>query len=272
MSLKKQIEEAKDFILSKTSSKPEIGIILGSGLGSLADELENSTTIPYPQIPNFAKSQAEGHANELVIGELSGKTVIAMKGRFHYYEGFSPLEVTFPVHVMKALGITKLIVTNACGAVNTEFSPGDLMLITDHINLTANNPFIGTNDDTMGPRFIDVSEVYSKRLRKIATEIGESLEISLRQGVYAWWTGPAYETPAEVRMIRVLGADAVGMSTVPEALVARYYGIETLGISCLTNMATGILDQPLNHEEVIEVAARAKTSFISLIKNILAEV
>ena len=272
MDLKQQIEEAKQFILSKTGQVPEIGIILGSGLGGLADELENSTAIPYSEIPNFAKSAAIGHANELVIGELAGKMVVAMKGRFHYYEGFTPLEVTFPVHVMKSLGIEKLIVTNACGAVNTDFSPGDLMLITDHLNLTANNHFIGANDDSLGPRFTDVSLVYSKNFQKVALAAAESIDLELRQGVYAWWTGPAYETPAEIRMIRTLGADAVGMSTVPEAMVATYYGIETLGISCLTNMACGILDQPLNHKEVIEVAALVREKFVSLIKNVLTSI
>lgn len=272
MSLKRKIEEAKDFILSQTKAQPEIGIILGSGLGGLADELKNSIAIPYSQIPNFAKSAAIGHANELVIGELSGKTVVAMKGRFHYYEGFTPLEVAFPVHVMNALGIDKMIVTNACGAVNTAFSPGDLMLITDHINLTANNPFIGPNDDSLGPRFTDVSQVYSKRMQQIALTVASAADLTLRQGVYAWWTGPAYETPAEIRMIRTLGADAVGMSTVPEAMVATYYGIETLGISCLTNMACGILDQPLNHQEVIEVAALVREKFVALIKNVLVTI
>lgn len=272
MTLKEQITAAKEFIQSKTTVTPEIGIILGSGLGGLADELENSIAIPYSEIPNFAKSAAVGHANELVIGELSGKIVVAMKGRFHYYEGYSPLEVTFPVHVMKALGIDKLVVTNACGAVNTDFNPGELMLITDHLNLTGNNPFFGPNDDSLGPRFTDVSQVYSKSLQQVAKDVAKKTDLKLNEGVYAWWSGPAYETPAEIRMIRILGADAVGMSTVPEALVAAYYGIETLGISCLTNMACGILDQPLNHAEVIEVAAQARGNFVALIKETLAQI
>lgn len=211
-----------------------------------------------------------GHANELVIGKIAGKTVVAMKGRFHYYEGVSLDEVTFPVRVMKALGVEKLIITNACGAVNTEFNPGDLMLITDHINLTANNPLIGPNNPDLGVRFLDVSQVYNKTMRQIVIDTAKEQDITLRQGVYAWWTGPTYETPAEIRMIRTLGADAVGMSTVPEALIARHSGIDTIGISCLTNMACGILEQPLSHDEVIETAERVKSTFLKLISEVIA--
>ncbi|XKM14535.1 purine-nucleoside phosphorylase [Orbaceae bacterium ac157xtp] len=267
----KDIQEAVSFIQNRTKIKPTIGIILGSGLGSFADTLENAVHIPYNDIPHFARSEAVGHANELVIGESAGKTVIAMKGRFHYYEGFSLDQVTFPVRVMKMLGVEKLIITNACGAVNTSFAPGDLMLITDHINLTANNPLMGPNNNELGVRFLDVSEVYSKNLRKIVGDVAKELNITLRQGVYAWWTGPTYETPAEIRMIRVLGADAVGMSTVPEAIIARHSGIETVGISCLTNMACGILDQPLGHEEVIETANRVKSTFLKLVSQTIAK-
>lgn len=193
-----------------------------------------------------------------------------MKGRFHYYEGVSLDQVTFPVRLMKALGVEKLIITNACGAVNTGFAPGDLMLITDHLNLTANNPLIGPNNPDLGVRFLDVSEVYSKNLRGIAKAVAAEQGVTMREGVYAWWTGPVYETPAEIRMIRTLGADAVGMSTVPEALVARHAGIETLGISCLTNMACGILDQPLSHDEVIETAERVKSTFLKLVTGIIS--
>jgi purine-nucleoside phosphorylase len=263
------INETRDYIFSKIAMKPTIGLILGSGLGSLADEIKDSIKIPYVEIPHFAKSGAIGHANELVIGELIGKTVVAMKGRFHYYEGFTLDEVTFPVRVMKALGVEKIIVTNACGAVNTSFKPGDLMLISDHINLVANNPLIGPNNDSLGTRFPDLSDTYSKELRALAAEVAAEKRISIRNGVYAWWTGPAYETPAEIRMIRTLGADAVGMSTVPEAIVAVHGGMKVLGISCLTNMACGILDQPLNHQEVIEVAAQVKEKFLSLVKGII---
>jgi purine-nucleoside phosphorylase len=267
-----EIFEARDFILSKTDSRPSIGMILGSGLGTLADEISNPVTIPYSEIPHFAKSEAVGHANELVIGELMGKTVVAMKGRFHYYEGYTLDEVTFPVRVMKALGVENLLITNACGAINTSFSPGDLMLITDHINLVGTNPLIGPNNSELGTRFPDVSRVYNPDLRNLASKVAKGQNISLQEGVYAWWSGPAYETPAEIRMIRVLGADAVGMSTVPEAVVAVHGGMKVLGISCLTNMASGILDQPLSHDEVIEVAGKVRGNFVNLVKGVLEEI
>ncbi|PWD81051.1 purine-nucleoside phosphorylase [Ignatzschineria ureiclastica] len=271
MHITAEIQEAVTFIQSKCDQKPTIGIILGSGLGPFADTLENAIRISYNEIPHFARSEAVGHANELVIGEIAGKVVVAMKGRFHYYEGYSLDQVTFPVRVMKMLGIEKLIITNACGAVNTNFKPGDLMLITDHINLTGNNPLMGPNNAELGVRFLDVSEVYSKKLRGIVAGVAEKMGITLQNGVYAWWSGPTYETPAEVRMIRTLGADAVGMSTVPEAIIARHSGIETIGISCLTNMACGILDQPLGHEEVIETAERVKGTFLKLVTESIAQ-
>ncbi len=264
-----QILKAKEFMTSKTTHKPTIGLILGSGLGSLVDEITESIVIPYCDIPYFAKSKAIGHANELVIGKLKGKIVIAMKGRFHYYEGYSLDDVTFPVRVMKELGVTHLIITNACGAINTNFKPGDLMLITDHINLVGTNPLIGENNDDLGPRFPDLSNVYDKDLRELVLNVANKNQIPLQQGIYAWWSGPTYETPAEVRMIRILGADAVGMSTVPEAIVAAHSGLKVIGISCLTNMACGILDKPLCHEEVIEVANRVKSKFTHLIQSIL---
>ncbi|WP_058302374.1 purine-nucleoside phosphorylase [Gorillibacterium timonense] len=263
------IQKARDYVLNKIKTKPTVGLILGSGLGALADEIENATVIPYAEIPHFAQSGAVGHANELVVGELKGKTVVAMKGRLHYYEGFTLDEVTFPVRLMRALGVEQLIVTNACGAVNTSFTPGELMIITDHINLVGTNPLIGPNNDELGTRFPDLSKVYNPQLRKLALQVADEQNIRLQQGVYAWWSGPTYETPAEIRMIRTLGADAVGMSTVPEAIVAVHGGMKVLGISCLTNMACGILDQPLNHEEVIEVAARVRTTFLELVKGIL---
>lgn len=264
------ILEAKQYVASKTKTIPTIGIILGSGLGSLADEITDAVRIPYNEIPHFAQSNAVGHANELVIGNLNGKSVVAMKGRFHYYEGFTLDQVTFPVRLMKALGVEKLIITNACGAINTSFQPGELMLITDHLNLVANNPLIGPNNDELGTRFPDVSEVYNKELRNIVLEVAQEQGTKMQQGVYAWWTGPTYETPAEIRMIRILGADAVGMSTVPEALVAVHGNIKVVGISCLTNMACGILDQPLSHDEVIEVAALVREKFIKLVKESIA--
>ncbi|WP_010302703.1 purine-nucleoside phosphorylase [Kurthia senegalensis] len=265
-----QINETKDYILTKIDVQPAVGLILGSGLGTLADEIEEAVVIPYTDIPNFAKSGAIGHANELVIGKLEGKVVVAMKGRFHYYEGFTMDEVTFPVRVMKALGIQQLIVTNACGAVNKDFKPGDLMLIEDHINLTGQNPLIGPNNDALGTRFPDMSNLYNDELRQLASEVAEKQGFGLQSGVYAWWSGPTYETPAEIRMIRTLGADAVGMSTVPEAIVARHSSMRVLGISCLTNMAAGILNQPLNHQEVIDVAAQVNKKFTGLIKGVVS--
>ncbi|MCM3567708.1 purine-nucleoside phosphorylase [Neobacillus mesonae] len=266
------ILEAKNYIVSKTNANPMIGLVLGSGLGSLADDIENPVTIPYSDIPHFAKSGAVGHANEMVIGELKGKTVVAMKGRFHYYEGFSLDEVTFPVRVLKALGVETLILTNACGAVNTSFQPGDLMLITDHINLVGTNPLTGPNNSELGTRFPDSSQIYNLELRNLALETAKEQNMTLQQGVYAWWSGPAYETPAEIRMIRTLGADAVGMSTVPEAMVAIHSSMKVLGISCLTNMASGILDQPLSHNEVIDVAGRVRSKFIELVKGVLEKI
>ncbi|MFS8652559.1 MAG: purine-nucleoside phosphorylase [Caldibacillus sp.] len=265
----KDILEAKAFIEAKTDQKPTVGLVLGSGLGVMADQIENAVIIPYDEIPYFARSKAEGHANQLVIGQLSGVTVAAMKGRFHFYEGFTLDEVTFPIRVMKALGIETVILTNAAGAVNTDFSPGDLMLISDHINLTGRNPLIGPNNDELGPRFPDSTNIYTKELQELALDVAKSLNIPLKRGVYAWWTGPSYETPAEVRMIRILGGDACGMSTVPESIVASHGGMKVLGISCLTNMAAGILDTPLSHDEVIAVAEKVKDRFIQLIKGIL---
>ncbi|MFJ7975227.1 purine-nucleoside phosphorylase [Peribacillus sp. JNUCC 23] len=264
-----KIEKAASFIKEKFNATPEIGLILGSGLGVLADEIENAVKIPYSEIPEFPVSTVEGHAGQLVLGELSGKKVVAMQGRFHYYEGYPMELVTFPVRVMKLLGVEKMIVTNAAGSVNESFVPGDLMLITDHINYTGTNPLIGPNDERFGPRFPDMSEAYSKQLRAKAKEIATSLQLDTKEGVYLGFSGPTYETPAEIRLARVMGGDAVGMSTVPEVIIARHSGIEVLGISCITNMAAGILDQPLSHEEVIETTEKVKSSFLSFVKEIV---
>lgn len=266
------INEAAQFLMEKLSQKPEIGLILGSGLGVLAEEIEEETAIPYETIPHFPVSTVEGHAGELVIGSLAGKTVAAMKGRFHYYEGYTFEQVTFPVRVMKALGITTIIVTNAAGGVNETFEPGDLMLISDHLNLMGGNPLIGKNDTRLGVRFPDMSEAYSRELRQTAKEAAARVGISVKEGVYAGNTGPAYETPAEVRMARVLGADAVGMSTVPEVIAARHSGINVLGISCISNMAAGILDQPLSHDEVIETTEKVRANFLAYVKEIVKSV
>ncbi len=269
MDLLAQIKASADFILNKTKYKPEIGLILGSGLGSIADTIENAEYYNYCDIPNFPTSTVEGHAGRLVIGKLGNKIVVAMQGRFHYYEGYSMEKITFPVRVMKLLGVSKLVVTNACGAVNKDFKAGDLMVITDHINFSGSNPLFGHNLDDFGPRFPDMSEAYNKDLRSKVFAAGKELNIPLREGVYVMFSGPTYETPAEVRMAKILGGDAVGMSTVPEVIVANHCGIKTVGISCLTNMAAGILDQPLNHEEVIETSNRVKQDFINLMNKVI---
>lgn len=261
-------KQSAQYIQSKITATPEIGLILGSGLGILADEIENAVAIPYSEIPNFPVSTVHGHAGQLVIGQLSGKTVIAMQGRFHHYEGYSMDKVTFPVRVMKLLGVEKLIVTNAAGGVNKDFTPGDLMLITDHINFMS-NPLIGANDERFGPRFPDMSTAYDKEFQQLARKVAADLNIEIQEGVYLGLTGPTYETPAEIRMIRTLGGDAVGMSTVPEVIVANHSSMRVLGISCITNMAAGILDQPLNHEEVIETTEKVKSTFLLYVKELV---
>lgn len=251
--------------------QPEIGIILGSGLGDFADEFE-SIIIPYNDIPGFEKSNVQGHKGQLVFAQINGKKVVMMQGRYHFYEGYSMQTVTFPVKVMKKLGVKTLIITNAAGAVTPEFTPGDLMLITDHINFMGTNPLIGKNDETLGTRFPDMSEVYSKELILKAEEIAQKLNINYQKGVYAATTGPSYETPSEVKMFRMLGANAVGMSTAPEAIVANYCGLKILGISCLTNYASGVSETPLNHQEVIDTANRVKESFKNLLSEILKSI
>lgn len=272
MGLSNKIKDSADFILSKSKYKPQIGLILGSGLGAIADQIEDAEFYNYNEIPNFPISTVEGHAGRLVIGNFQGKQVIAMQGRFHFYEGYNMQEVTFPVRVMKLLGVEKLIVTNAAGAVNKDFTPGDLMLINDHINLSGSNPLFGKNLSEFGTRFPDMSNAYDKDLRNKVKEIAKNLNIELREGVYTMFTGPTYETPAEIRMARILGSDAVGMSTVPEVIVANHSGMKVLGISCMTNMAAGILEQPLNHEEVMETSERVRENFITLITNIIKEI
>lgn len=272
MNLYNNIKEAADYILEKTKVKPEIALILGSGLGAIADQIEDAEYYDYKDIPHFPVSTVEGHAGRLVIGTLEGKKVVAMQGRFHYYEGYTMKEVTFPVRVMKLLGISKLIVTNAAGAVNEGYKPGDLMLISDHLNLSGDNPLIGKNLSEFGTRFPDMSDIYDKQLRQRVKEIAKSLGVELREGVYACMSGPTYETPAEVRMVRILGGDAVGMSTAPESIVAVHSGVKVIGISCMTNMAAGILEQPLNHEEVVETSARVRETFIKLMKQIIKEI
>ena len=250
---------------------PEIGIILGSGLGELADEYCNYA-ISYNDIPNFITSTVKGHKGRLVFSEICGKKVVMMQGRNHFYEGHSLQEITYPIKVMKKKGVKTIILTNAAGAVNESFKPADLMIITDHINNLGNNPLIGENDETLGERFPDMSEVYKKNLIELAENCAKKLEISIQKGVYWANSGPSYETPAEIKMIRKLGGDAVGMSTVPEAIVANYCGINVLGISCITNAASSSTGEKLSHEEVIESANTAKVKFKTLILEILKNV
>lgn len=264
-------QEAVAYIQPKLTEKPTIGLVLGSGLGVLADEIENPTVIPYQEIPGFTVSTVVGHKGQLVIGKLQGKQVVAMQGRFHYYEGHDLADVVFPIRIMKLLGVETLIVTNAAGGINESYRPGDLMLIKDHINLTGRNPLIGPNDDSLGTRFPDMSEAYSKRLRELAKSVAAEQSIQLQEGVYVGLLGPSYETPAEIRMLRILGGDAVGMSTVPEVIVAKHMQMEVLGISCISNMAAGILEQPLSHEEVMETTEKVKAEFLGLVQGVLAK-
>ncbi|MBP1999481.1 purine-nucleoside phosphorylase [Paenibacillus shirakamiensis] len=263
------IQEAADYIKQQSGAIPEVGLILGSGLGVLADHIENPITIDYSDIPHFPKSTVEGHAGELILGTVGGRQVVLMKGRFHMYEGYGPEITAFPVRVMKELGVSKLLVTNAAGGINTSFRPGDLMLISDHLNLTGTSPLIGANDNNLGPRFPDMSEAYSRRLRSLARDVAGELNITLQEGVYAGLLGPAYETPAEIVMLRTIGADAVGMSTVSEVIVARHTGIEVIGISCISNMASGILDQPLSHSEVMETTELVREKFLGLVLTLI---
>ncbi|MBN6188479.1 purine-nucleoside phosphorylase [Aneurinibacillus sp. BA2021] len=272
MSIPAQIAEVQAYIQDKANRQPEIGLILGSGLGVLADEIKDPVVIPYGDIPHFPVSTVEGHRGQLVIGTLEGKNVVAMQGRFHYYEGHGLDAVTFPVRVMKAIGVEKIIVTNAAGGINEKYTPGDLMLITDHINLTGTNPLIGANNEELGPRFPDMSTAYCPDLRTAAREAAREHGIMVQEGVYVGMLGPSYETPAEIRMLRILGGDAVGMSTVPEVIVARHAGIRVLGISCISNMAAGILPQPLSHSEVMETAEKVKQTFLTLVKATITKI
>ncbi|WP_186578300.1 purine-nucleoside phosphorylase [Aquibacillus kalidii] len=264
-----EVREAAEFITKQISTQPTIGLILGSGLGVLADQIENPTIIEYKGIPHFPVSTVEGHKGQLVIGELEGKTVIAMQGRFHYYEGYSLNQVTFPVQVMKLIGIDTLFVTNAAGGINESYNPGDLMLIKDHINNMGTNPLIGPNDNDLGPRFPDMSQAYNHALISFAKKCADDLSINVQEGVYVGNTGPSYETGAEIRMLRTLGGDAVGMSTVPEVIVANHVGLRVLGISCISNMAAGILDQPLSHDEVMETTEKVREDFLRFVKQLV---
>lgn len=264
----KRIDEAAAKVLA-VCGKADIGVILGSGLGDYAEALEDAVKLPYSEIPGFPRSTVAGHAGMWCCGTLYGKRVVMMQGRFHYYEGYGMKDVTLPVRVMQKIGVKTLIVTNAAGGVNLGYHPGELMVIGDMFSMTAQNPLIGPNLDAFGPRFPDMSCAFDKELLALAHECANEQGFALREGVYAQMTGPTYETPAEIRMLRTLGADAVGMSTVPEVIVARHGGMRVLGISCITNMAAGILDQPLNHAEVTETANRVKGQFRNLLDRII---
>lgn len=265
MDYKERIENICKAINTKIDYKPEIAIILGSGLGDLAEKIEEQIIIDYKDIKELPVSTVQGHKGRFIFGTLSGKKVMAMQGRFHYYEGYDIKDVVLPIRVMGELGVETIIVTNAAGGVNKEYKPGDLMIIEDHINYASINPLIGKNLDDRGDRFPDMSEAYTEKYIELVEKVAKDNKIDVKKGVYIWFTGPTYETKAEVRMARALGADAVGMSTVPEVIVARHEGINILGISCITNMASGILDQPLNHDEVVETSNKVKDKFESLI-------
>lgn len=269
MDITEKISAATAFIHSRIKTQPTIGMVLGSGLGDYADTLEDSVRIPYSEIPNFPVPTVPGHTGAMVFGKKNGKNVVVLQGRIHYYEGLSMQQITLPIRVLAALGIQTLILTNAAGGVNTAFHPGDLMLFSDHINYSGMNPLIGANYPSFGPRFPDMSDLYTAALRAQIKSAAEEAGIRLQEGVYAMYSGPNYETPAEIRMFRTLGADAVGMSTVPEALVAGQQGMQVVGISCITNMAAGVLPQKLSHSEVMETASRVHDTFQTLIDTIL---
>ena len=269
MDIQEQIRSAAAYILSRVSYRPAIGMVLGSGLGDFADTLEDAVRIPYADIPNFPVPTAPGHVGALVFGKKQGREVVVLQGRTHFYEGLSQQQITLPIRVLAAIGVKQLVLTNAAGGVNSGFKPGTLMMITDHINYSGANPLIGPNLDSFGPRFPDVTDLYSASLRRAVKEAAENAGITLQEGVYMMFSGPNYETPAEVRMARIVGADAVGMSTVPEALVAGHCGMEVLGISCITNIAAGLSEQKLDHSEVLEIAARVHDTFQSLLNIVL---
>jgi purine-nucleoside phosphorylase len=272
VNLLQKIQAAADYIRSRSSISPQIGLILGSGLGDIADEITDAVRIDYHDIPHFPVSTVEGHAGKLVIGMLMGKPVIALQGRFHFYEGYSLQEVTFPVRVFKALGITSMIVTNACGALNTSFYPGALMFITDHINFIGDNPLIGKNFNDLGPRFPDMSSAYDKGLIALGKKVAAELGVETVEGIYTAVSGPYYFSKAELRMVKGFGSDTIGMSTVPETIVAVHMGIKVLGISCITDMADPDNLVPLEHAHVVAVANQAKPKFIRLVNGIVQNI
>lgn len=266
-----RVVETTEFLKNKVENRPKIAIILGSGLGGLVDYVDEKIVIPYHEIPNFPVSTVSGHAGELVFGKINGVEVLVMKGRFHFYEGYDMKKVTYPQYVFKQFGIETMIVSNAAGGANTEYKPGTLMIIKDHINFFGTNPLIGPNDERFGPRFPDMSETYSKELIEKAKNVAKTLGIDYEEGVYLGSSGPTYETAAEVKMMMTMGADAVGMSTVPESIIANYLGIKILGISCITNMATGIATKPHAHEDVVEIANQTGNKFCKWIAETIKE-
>jgi len=266
-----QLEECKNAIRKRTAIQPEVGMILGSGLGFLADRVSEAVEIPYAELPGFPCSTVAGHAGKLVLGQLNGRAVAVMKGRFHYYEGYPLEKVAMGVRLLCLLGVEFLVVTNAAGAIREGFQPGELMLISDHLNLMGTNPLIGPNAAELGPRFPDMSDAYCRDLRRQAQEVAARLGIPLREGVYAAFSGPSYETPAEIRLLRLVGADAVGMSTVPEVIAACHMGRRVLGISCLSNLAAGLSAAPLSHDEVQQTAEKVKGVFSQLVLSLVRE-
>jgi len=265
-------ESAAQFLLSQTPLRPKVGLVLGSGLGAFADELSEATRVPYAQIPAFPRSTAVGHAGQMVIGKAGGISVAAMQGRVHLYEGYSAKEVAFPMRTLGRMGIRAAVLTNAAGGINLEYKQGALVILTDHLNLQGQSPLVGPNDDRFGPRFPDMTQAYWKPYRAIALEAARKLGKTVYQGVYAGLLGPSYETPGEIRYLRAIGADLVGMSTISEVVAARHMGIRILAISCVTNMAAGILDQVINHEEVLETGDRVKGDFVALLRAVLPEI
>lgn len=263
---------AARFILSKARLRPRIALVLGSGLGAFADEFTGAVRIPYDKIPAFPRSTIEGHAGRLVIGKVGGVAVAAMQGRVHFYEGYPIADVVFPMRVFGRLGIRAAILTNAAGAINPSFSQGALVIIRDHLNLQGTNPLIGPNDTRFGPRFLDMSQAYWKPYRDLTKSEAARLGMPIHEGIYAGLSGPSFETPAEIRYLKTIGADMVGMSTVPEVIVAQHMGIRALGISCVTNMAAGILDQPIDHAEVLETGERVKTQFVALLRAVIPRI
>lgn len=265
-------ESAAQFVLGQTPLRPAVGLVLGSGLGGFADELSEATKIPYANIPFFPRSTAVGHAGQMLVGKVGNVAVAVMQGRVHLYEGYSVKEVTFPIRVFGRMGVGALILTNAAGGINLEYKQGALVVISDHINLQGKNPLVGPNEDRLGPRFPDMTQAYCKAYREITLRAARRLGKTLYEGVYAGLLGPSYETPAEIRYLRTIGADLVGMSTIPEVIVARHMGLKVLAISCVTNMAAGISDEVLNHEDVLATGERVKGDFVALLRAVLPEI